>query len=190
MLKLFYKFFLWITGWKTTGKLPPEIKKYIVLVVPHTSNWDFPLGICGRHLVGLSNTKVLMKKELFTNPVLGSFFKSFGGVPVDRSKTSSLVDQIAKNFEDNDDFGLIITPEGTRSYRKKWKTGFYYIAQKANIPLVLGFIDYKKKELGIGYVFYPTGDIESDLAEIKEFYKTKIPKHPEKSSLDHIIPTE
>ncbi len=187
MINLFYKICLWATGWKIAGTLPSHIKKYIVIVVPHTSNWDFPIGVCGKHFVGLSHSKVLMKKELF-KPVFGFIFKCFGGIPVDRSKKANLVDQIVNIFEKEKNFGLIITPEGTRSYQKEWKTGFYHIAQKADVPLALGFIDYHKKEIGIGKIFHPTGNKEADISEIKAFYKTKIPKHPEKSSLHHEIP--
>lgn len=102
-----------------------------------------------------------------------------GGIPVDRSKRTSVTDQVADEFNKREFFHVAITPEGTRSLVKKWKMGFYYIAMKANVPIQLAYIDYAKKEMGITAIFYPTGDEENDLTKIQEFYKDVTPCHPE-----------
>jgi 1-acyl-sn-glycerol-3-phosphate acyltransferase len=103
-----------------------------------------------------------------------------GGVPVDRSKNTKLTDEIAKSFAGRNEMVMMVTPEGTRSYSPEWKKGFYIIAQKANVPILLGFLDYPKKEAGFGPVFYPTGDFDKDIEEIKNFYRTKKGRFPEK----------
>ncbi len=174
-------------GWKIGQKLPEGIKKYIVLVVPHTSNWDFVMGVLARRFLGLSKCRFLIKSEYFKPPFAG-LMKRLGGIPVDRKQSTGLVEQVVAQFEAHSEMGLAITPEGTRSLNPNWKTGFYHIALKANIPLILGHIDYYRKEIGLGKVFYPTGDKEKDLAEIKEYFRHVIPRHPHKSSLDHIYP--
>jgi len=107
-------------------------------------------------------------------------FKSMGGVPVDRSKATSVTEQMAKEFEKRTHFHLAVTPEGTRSLRKKWKMGFYHIAMKAKVPIELAYIDYKKKEMGIKEVFMPTGDETADMLHIREYYKNVTPRFPEK----------
>ncbi len=103
-----------------------------------------------------------------------------GGVPVNRSENTKLTDEIAKSFENRKEMVMMVTPEGTRGYSPDWKKGFYFIAQKANVPIVLGFLDYSKKEAGFGPVFYPTGDVDRDIEEIKNFYRSKKGRFPEK----------
>ncbi len=174
-------------GWKIGNKLPANIPKYIVLVVPHTSNWDFFMGVLARRFLGLADCKFLIKSE-YLKPPYGNIIKKLGGIPVDRSKNTGVVEQVAEQFDKHDKMGIAITPEGTRSLNPNWKTGFYHIALKAGIPLVLGHIDYYRKEIGLGRMFYPTGDKEKDLEEIKQYYRHVIPRHPAKSSLQHIYP--
>jgi 1-acyl-sn-glycerol-3-phosphate acyltransferase len=120
-----------------------------------------------------------MKKEWFFFPV-GLLMKRMGGIPVDRSRKNSLTDTMAATFAKNDIFRLTVSPEGTRKLVAEWKKGFYFIACKAQVPIVLAFIDYKKKELGLGRIFIPTGDVERDLPEIMEFYSTKTGKFAER----------
>lgn len=119
-----------------------------------------------------------MKKEWFRFP-LGHFMRSLGGIAVDRSKKTSLTDQIAAEFGKHESFYIGVTPEGTRKYNKDWKKGFYFIAQKANVPIMLAYIDYAKKELGYGQLFQPTGNLEADMIAIKSFYKGVSGKKPE-----------
>ena len=174
-------FLLWLGGWKLIGKPEPQMQKCIFIEAPHTSNWDFVWGC-----LGLWKLKVkpnfLIKKEMFVFP-LGGILKALGGMPVDRGKSSNMVDQVVEMFNQKDRFSLVITPEGTRKLTPHWKKGFYYIATKANVPIYLAYLNYDKKEGGAGKIFYPTGDYEKDMMEIEEFYKDKIAKFPENFNL-------
>lgn len=188
--RLYYRTFLWLTGWKTVATLSPEVKRYIILLVPHTSNWDFPYGVASRPFIGIDNCKFLIKKDWLDVPVIGKYIAWLGGVPVDRAKNTNLVDQVVEEFEKREELGVAITPEGTRKLTDGWKTGFYRIAEKANVPVACGFIDYHRREIGVDKVLYPSGDMEKDLKELEDFYRHKIPMYTEKSSLNHIIPTK
>jgi len=168
MKKLLSKFFFWISGWKIVGETElPD--KCIVIAAPHTSNWDFIFGRCAAYIIGI-NPKYLIKSEFFV-PILGSFFRLNGGIPVYRNSKNNIVEQITHLYNLNDKLIISIAPEGTRSKVERWKTGFYYIALKANIPIVLSKIDYQKKELGFMAKFNPNGDIEKDFDFIQEKYK-------------------
>ncbi len=171
------KFILGLIGWKVivTVSEPP---KSVICVAPHTSNWDFILGKLFYWAEG-KHSSFLMKKSWFIFP-FNLFLKPMGGVPVDRKKSMSVTDQVTLLFHENDYFHIAITPEGTRSLRKRWRMGFYHIAMKANVPIQLAFIDYKKKELGITEIFIPTGDIKADLKYIQNYYKDVHAKFPEK----------
>lgn len=176
-MQKFSKFILRVFGWKSVITVE-ELPKSVICVAPHTSNWDF---ILGKFFYWSANkhASFLMKKSWFFFPI-SLILKSMGGVPVDRSKSMSVTDQVTKMFEENEQFHIAITPEGTRSLRKKWKMGFYHIAIKANVPIQLAYLDYKKKEMGITEIFYPTGDMDADLKYIRAFYKNITPKFPEK----------
>ena len=176
-MKAFSKFLFKALGWKYIITLP-EPPKSVICIAPHTSNWDFPIGEFYYWAVG-RHASFLMKKSWFFFP-MGALLRSLGGVPVDRSKRTSVTDQMAEEFANREKFHLAITPEGTRKLVKKWKMGFYHIAIKANVPIQLAYIDYAKKEMGITSIFYPTGDEVADLAKIQEFYKDVTPCHPEK----------
>jgi 1-acyl-sn-glycerol-3-phosphate acyltransferase len=171
------KLILNIFGWDVDPAKPKE-KSYIIVVAPHTSNWDF---VIGRLVIGALGVpqRVLMKKEMFVFP-LKYFLKALGAMPIDRKASIKMVDYIVSLFKERDDFVFAITPEGTRKYVEKWKTGFYHIATKANVPLVLGWIDYEKKKGGLGKVIYPSGDFQKDFAEILDFYKNVKGRFPEK----------
>ncbi|MGB0521763.1 MAG: aminopeptidase [Flammeovirgaceae bacterium] len=189
MSRIILGFYLWLTGWKTTKSKPQDVKKYMVIVVPHTSNWDFPKGVACRPFINLQDCKFLIKKNWLDSPI-GFFIKWLGAVPVDRSKEKgNLVEQVVEMYNKADTLGLAIAPEGTRSLNGEWKTGFYHIAKQANIPIYCSYIDYYRREIGIENPIIPSGDYEKDLAEIKQFYLDKIPRYPEKSSLEHRIPT-
>jgi 1-acyl-sn-glycerol-3-phosphate acyltransferase len=180
------RFIFWliyaINGWKIKGQLPPDIKKCVMLAAPHTSNFDLVYAI-----VGLKKLKVkvrfTIKKEWLRFP-FGLFIKPLGAIGIDRGPKKegqkSMVDAMAELFDDKEELTILVTPEGTRKNVKKWKSGFYYVAEKAKVPIVLGYLDYKNKISGIGPVIYPCGDYEKDLRTIQEFYATIPPKFPEK----------
>jgi 1-acyl-sn-glycerol-3-phosphate acyltransferase len=176
MFAYFAKFILWIFGWKIDQNLPKD-KSYIILVAPHTSNWDF---IVGRLVIGSLRVpqRVLMKKEMFFFP-LNYLLNALGAMPIDRKKSQKMVDYIVEMFKEKDDFVFSITPEGTRAYVEKWKTGFYQIAIKANVPIVLGKIDYKKKSSGLTDILYPTGDFEKDFRQIVDILNGVTGRNPE-----------
>lgn len=156
-------------GWTIKGELP-DIKKYILIVAPHTSNWDLPLGILAG-CVKQADIRFLAKKEIFVFP-FRSFLRWLGGTPVNRGKNMHMVDQIVMIFEQHDRFILGLAPEGTRSPVKRWKFGFYHIAVKAKLPILLVGFDYCKKEVQLHELFYPTGDLKADYAYIRKYYLT------------------
>lgn len=177
MKKAFFKFCFWLFGWKVKGQ-KPDLKKFVLVVAPHTSNWDFFVGVAARSISGLKSY-YLAKKSLFDLPLIGWFLRTVGGKPVDRSRKTQLVDQVVELFESHDEFVMTVTPEGTRSYNPDWKTGFYRIAVKANVPIVLVGFDYKHRFVEYKEVFYPTGNLDADLEHIKAYYRTIQGKNPE-----------
>lgn len=181
---MFAKLVMRMIGWKVTGSIPPEIKKCVIIAAPHTSNWDFFIGRMAYWQLGVP-VKFLIKKEAFDHP-LGWLVKRMGGIPVDRKKSNNLVDQVASVFDDYSILNIVVTPEGTRKLVEQWKKGFYFIALKAGVPIVLGFVDYHKKIGGFGPVIYPSGDYNSDIIAIESFYKDKTAKHPEKFNLSSV----
>jgi len=176
-MKKFSRWIFKITGWKAVVTVDEPLKS-VICVAPHTSNWDFIIGKLFYWSMGRKSS-FLMKKSWFFFP-FGYLLRSSGGIPVDRSKRMSVTDQMTLEFNTHDTFHLAITPEGTRKIAKEWKMGFYYIAQKANVPIQLAYIDYAKKEMGITEIIYPSGDEDSDIAAIHAFYKNITAKHPER----------
>ncbi|SHJ28108.1 1-acyl-sn-glycerol-3-phosphate acyltransferase [Flavobacterium haoranii] len=180
MKKFIYKLiFFKIFGWKITGTMSPEVKKSILMVVPHTSWYDFFLGLFTRGIIGLQMNFVA-KKELFIFP-FGYYFKWVGGAPLDRGKNENKVDAIAKIFEEKEEFRLAIAPEGTRKKVNELKTGFYYIALKANVPIIPVAFDYGKKEVKLFDPFYPTGDKDADFQYLISLFKGVKGKYSENS---------
>jgi len=169
------KAILSLFGWKVVGD-KPKFKKFVFIAAPHTSNWDFPIGRLSNTVMGI-DLKVLMKESWFFFP-LGYIFKWLGAMPIDRSKSGTVIDHIIGLFRDQEEFVFAITPEGTRSYVEYWKTGFYTIAEKANVPIVMGYLDFEKKVTGIGPAIIPSGDREADFKKIIEFYSHVHAKHP------------
>ncbi len=165
-----------LIGWHVDVTLPEE-KKYILIGAPHTSNWDFPIGMLCFWSIPIRLTWVA-KKQLFIGP-FNYFFRAMGGVPVDRSVHTGFIEQVAHQFNSRDEMIFGITPEGTRSKTEFWKTGFYYIALEANIPICFSYVDFPNRTFGFGEILYPSGDIEKDFEIIKAFYKDKKGKHPE-----------
>jgi len=170
------KFILKLFGWKVIN-VQPDIPKCVIALAPHTSNWDFAIGKLAYGSLG-RNAKFLIKKEWFFFP-LNLFFKSVGGIPVERDKKNLLTDKLAEEFDKHEKFQLAVTPEGTRKPVKEWRKGYYYIALKAKVPIVLVGIDYAKKQVIFLDTFYPTGDYEKDIEKIKAHYKGIAGKHPQ-----------
>ena len=167
-LRLLSNSIMRLFGWRVDGTLP-DLPKYVIIGAPHTSNWDFILflGIIFRLRI---NVSYMGKVELFRSP-LGWFFYYCGGIPVDRSKSTGLVEQTVEACEKADQFILVIAPEGTRHGVKEWKRGFYHIAKGAGIPIVMAKVDGKHKTVHVGQVFHPTEDMESDMKVIQDAFK-------------------
>lgn len=173
-------------GWSFKNELPKEVKKFVVIGCPHTSNWDFWLAMVFFHKSGIKG-KFTIKKEWLRFPLKG-LFKKLGAIGIDRQHIESsghknLTDHMASVISLSEQFALLVTPEGTRKPNDKWKTGFYYIALKAKVPIALAYGDYEKKTMGIGKVLYP-GNFEEDMRDIMSFYKTVTPRRPENFLLD------
>jgi 1-acyl-sn-glycerol-3-phosphate acyltransferase len=161
--------FLRFSGWTVEGELGKECARSVLIAAPHTSNWDLPYTLMVAFALRL-NVYWLGKASIFTPPFAG-LMKWLGGVPVDRSQANNLVESAAKSLrEATGAMQLIVPPEGTRSKTRYWKTGFYYIALSANVPLTMAYLDYPRKVGGLGPSFKPTGDIEKDMVTIKAFY--------------------
>lgn len=166
-----------ISGWKIVGVLP-DLKKYVVAVAPHTSWWDFLIGIMARSALRITGAKFLGKKELFDGP-FGWFFRWMGGVGVDRFSSHDVVSQVVDEINKHDRFILGLAPEGTRKKVEKLRTGFYYIAKGAGIPIVPVGFDFSTKSVLIGQMLNPTGNLEADLAILMAFYRKIKGKIPE-----------
>jgi 1-acyl-sn-glycerol-3-phosphate acyltransferase len=169
MKKIHQFFFFKVLGWYIKGVMYAEIKKSVIIVVPHTSWFDFLIGVFARGVIGLEMNFVA-KKELFRFP-FGGYFRWMGGAPLNRHKNENKVDAIAAMFKEREVFRLAIAPEGTRKKVDHWKTGFYYIALKANVPIVAVAFDYGKKELKIAEPYYLTGDKDQDFKVLEANYK-------------------
>jgi 1-acyl-sn-glycerol-3-phosphate acyltransferase len=166
-----------LIGWQVTGTLP-NLPKYILIGAPHTSNWDFVLFL-GAILHLKANVKFMGKAELFRNP-FGWFFYWCGGIPVDRKKSTGLVEQMVEACRKSDQFILTIAPEGTRHFVTEWKMGFYHIANNAGIPIVMAKVDGRNKTLHVGQVYHPTGSLETDIQAIKANFDGMIGINPNK----------
>lgn len=168
-----------IFGWKTTGELPRETK-YVIVFAPHTSNWDVFYGMILAFAMKL-DAHYIAKKELFRG-IFSPLMKWSGGIPVDRSLSGHIVEQMVSIFKGREKFAIAVAPEGTRHRKDCWKSGFYHIALNAHVPIILAFIDYASKTGGAGPLIYPTGDLEKDMNMIRNFYRTVKGKHPENTS--------
>jgi 1-acyl-sn-glycerol-3-phosphate acyltransferase len=176
-----------LMGWRYSQNLPQGVRSFVIVGAPHTSNWDFVPAMTLVYRSGL-NAKFVIKKEWLRFP-LGLVLRPIGAIGIDRNKiktgaVSSSTDLMAHLFEDNEDISLMIAPEGTRSATHEWKSGFWHIAHKANVPLALAFADYKTKRAGIGLVLH-TSDFEKDMRTIMDFYRSIHPCQPDKFKLDH-----
>lgn len=175
-------------GWKMNPAIPKEVGRCVMIAAPHTSNWDL-IHMMGGYYDMKIPIKFTIKKEWFKFPfnlVIGPL----GGIAIDRTPKKpgdprpSTVEAMAGLFKENEILSVAVTPEGTRSLRKEWKTGFWHTAKLAGVPICLGYLDYAKKEAGVGKTIWPSDDMEKDMREIMAFYKTITPCHPELFSLD------
>jgi len=169
VLRTFSVVFLRLNGWKIEGSLPPEATRSVFIAAPHTSNWDLPYTLMVAFALNL-NIYWMGKASLFRWP-FGPVMRWLGGIAVNRDKNSNLVAQSAQALIDADGpLQLVVPAEGTRGKTRHWKTGFYFIALQARVPIILAYMDYERKVSGLGPMFQPTGDVEADMAEIKRFY--------------------
>ena len=176
-MSFLYRFFFFRLGWNISGQWPADHRKYIIVVAPHTSNWDFMIGLCVRSITRLK-AGFLGKKELFRYP-FGGLFRRLGGYPVERSKSTNFVETVANIFRGKEDFIVAIAPEGTRKFNDDWKTGFFYIAKSAEIPIVPTSIDYSTKTVHIGDPVFVTGDVHESVRNLKVWFSGFKGKYPE-----------
>lgn len=158
---------LHLLGWKLEGDFPKG--SFVVVGAPHTSNWDFLYGRIALYAYNV-RARYLIKQEWFRWPV-SLFFSLTGGIPVNRDKTARITNRLSDQLQAIDDLKLVFPAEGTRSRVERWKTGFYWVAIETDLPIIMGFLDYKRKVAGVSKPFYPTGDKEKDFAMIQDFYK-------------------
>ncbi|MDR1744090.1 MAG: lysophospholipid acyltransferase family protein [Dysgonamonadaceae bacterium] len=176
MMKRISKFILKLFGWRIVNVLP-DVPKCVIAVAPHTSNLDFAMGKLTYWALG-RNAKFLIKKEWFVFP-LNIIFRVLGGIPVVRDKNTSLTDALAEEFRRRDKLQIAVTPEGTRKQVDEWKKGFYFIALKAQVPILLAGLDYKKKEIVFFDLFHPTGNLDEDMKIIQGYYRDVQGRHPQ-----------
>lgn len=176
---------LGLFGWEVEANLPVA-KKYVVIGAPHTSNWDLPLSLLTMWAIGLEGRWV-GKHTLFRGP-FGSVMRRLGGLPLNRETTEDFVSRMAERLREAEELALLIAPEGTRKRTDHWRTGFYWIAHEAGVPIALGYLDYARKRAGVGRVLDPSGDIEADFEKIRSFYSDKTGKRPERTSELRIKP--
>ena len=171
------RLFIRLVGWRLVGELP-DTKHWVLIAAPHTSNLDTPIMLAGAFGFGVP-LSWMVKAELVRGP-LGFLLRALGGIPIDRGQRSNTVQQMVDLFRVRPEFYLAISPEGTRKRRDYWKSGFYHIAVGAGVPIVFGFIDYYRREVGVGPFLVPTGDLEADMRVIREFYERIGARYPDK----------
>lgn len=170
LLRLISAIILKLIGWKPIGK-PLQHQRFVLIGAPHTSNWDFPIMLMVVLKLRL-NLHWMGKHTLFPFPVAG-LMKWLGGIPINRTATHGVVDQIVEQYQQRDDLVVLVPPEGTRAKVAQWKTGFYHIANNAHVPILMGYIDASCKEAGLADFFHPSGDLEKDMQDIRVFYADK-----------------
>jgi 1-acyl-sn-glycerol-3-phosphate acyltransferase len=182
ILHFLFKTWLKITGWKAVNGIPAELKKFVLVVAPHTSSWDVFMGFAFRSALKLGHIRFIAKKELF-KPPFGFIFRKLGGVPVDRFSSNNFVDQVVDMFNSNESFAIALSPEGTRKKVDRLRSGFYHIAKKANVPIVLLALDFGKKEFRFAAPFYATENEAEDFRKIILFFTGVRGKNPELGSI-------
>ncbi len=185
--------FLWkiywkLSGWSFKGTYPTNISKCVLVVAPHTSNWDVVIGMAARAVIPIKEAYFLGKKELFDG-AFGGFFRWLGGVPVDRSGSHNMVDQVVDMFNQREYFALALSPEGTRKKVDRLKTGFYHIARQAGVPMILCGLDFSNKQLVFSEPIYAGNDMQADLNKIITFFADIKGKYPDQG-LAHLLDKE
>ncbi len=168
--------FLRLTGWRIEG-VKPTVQRFVLVAAPHTSNWDLPYMLA---LSVMCDIKLSwMGKHTLFRPPLGWLLTRLGGIPVVRHRAANLVGQLVRRFKEGESFALVVPAEGTRGRAPHWKSGFYHIARAADVPVLLGFLDYSRKRGGFGPALELTGDVTTDMDEIRSFYADKVGRYPE-----------
>lgn len=189
MARLVKSIILWLyrrDGWRAEGVVPTP-RRFVIIAAPHTSNWDFVYYLGLTQELGIK-TRFMAKSSLFRWPI-GGFMRAMGGVEVDRKSSHNYVQAMVDVFASHEEFILTVAPEGTRGKTRRWKTGFYQIAMAANVPIVVGLMDYGRKVGGLGPMIWPSGDFRADMEKVLAVYRTCIPRHPELAvtQIDQIV---
>jgi len=188
MWKFFSRVMFSLFGWTMDKDIPQEVNRCVIIAAPHTSNWDLFYARLAFYLMDIP-LRFTIKREWLRFP-FGPLTRAMGGIGIDRrpkvegDPRKSMTEAMADLFTTHQRLAVMVTPEGTRSLRTEWKTGFYYVALTAGVPIALGYLDYKRKHAGVGPIIHPTGDIDADMRKIMDFYRNIAPKRREKFSLD------
>lgn len=169
------RWILTLLGWRAEGELPT--RRCVLIGAPHTSNWDFPIALLVMWALEIPGRWV--GKHTLFRPPFGGLMRRLGGIPLDRQRTENFVEQVVEWYDRADELVVVIAPEGTRSRTEFWRSGFYWIAHEAGVPIALGYLDYQRKVGGIGGSFVPTGDPRADMEKIRAFYEGKVGKRPQ-----------
>lgn len=169
----------WMWGWTVHGEVPP-VRQAVLIAAPHTSNWDLPHMLATSFIFRVRLS--WMGKHTLFKPPLGWLLRFFHGVPVDRRAPGGLVKQVAAMFGDREGLVMAVPPSGTRGRRELWKSGFYWIADTAQVHVVCAYLDYSRKQAGLGLAFVPSGDVASDMEQVRAFYADKQGKFPDLES--------
>ena len=186
-MRLFWSLYVWLTGWKIQKNFPYHLDKCVLIVAPHTSAWDFVVGLAIRSVRHLEHVKYLGKDSLFKGP-FAFIFKNTGGFPVDRFNKHNMVDQVVELFNSHEKFVLALSPEGTRKKTERLRTGFYHIAKNVGVPIVMVGLDFGKKEVTFAEPFYTTNNEAEDFKKIISFFAPLQGKIPE-YGMSHLIDT-
>jgi len=176
-LRVVGSLFLRLAGWRVEGRIPAGTDHAVVIAAPHTTNWDLPYMLAVAYALGI-RPSWLGKRELFRWP-FGWLMRALGGIPVDRSKRTNVVEQAAQRLREAERLFLVIPPSGTRSRAPHWKSGFYHVARAARVPIICSFLDYERKVGGVGPVFVPTSDLGADMDRLRVFYRDIRGKYPD-----------
>lgn len=168
--------YLKMFGWRLENKVP-DVQKCVIIAAPHSSNWDLPFTMATGAALDLE-FKFLAKHTIF-RPPWGPFFRFMGGIPIDRRASRNYVETVADFIREREQCALVIAPEGTRSKEEFWKSGFYHIAKAADVPIVLGFLDFENKVCGVGRAIYPIGSATEVMEEMRDFYRSTMARDPE-----------
>ena len=169
------------SGWEVVGGEHRPCARAVIIAYPHTTNWDLPFMLAVAYSIDC-DVHWLGKKSLFRSP-FGGFMRWVGGISVDRSRRTKLVDAVVDTIAPHEELMVVIPPEGTRSQAGRWKSGFYWVAVQAGVPIILGFLDYTRKRGGLGEVLHPTGDIDADFEKIRNFYDGIEGKYPDRQGV-------